>query len=347
MIKLIKNFINDNLQKCRHFIVHVLFLMLNRFTKERQPPKKINKILLIRRNRLGDAINLLPIIEMIRKKYPLMKICVLAETYNAEIFRYSKHIDKIYALNENSWGGRNFFFLNPVVRAAKKENFDLAIAFGGYTSTLAKLVYWIKPKYSAGVISNKGFFFDLVYDKKIKPSSNMITHIEDMAQVARASGLNIGKSIPYTNIEVSIKKNRGWVAICPDVTKLKTQYPIHQYGKIIKALSKDQRIEKIILLVKNKNSNYLKLSQYGAHLVEAVDLQDFIKHLSKCTIAIASEGGSAHIAGALGLSVCVISSAENQSYWKPHARKIKIFTNVNGVKEIRPEIIIKGIYAFK
>ena len=110
MIKLIKNFINDNLQKCRHFIVHVLFLILNRFAKERQRPKKINKILLIRRNRLGDAINLLPIIELIRRKYPLLKICVLAEAYNAEIFRYSTHIDKIFALNENSWGGRNFFF---------------------------------------------------------------------------------------------------------------------------------------------------------------------------------------------------------------------------------------------
>ena len=347
MIKLIKNFINDNLQKCRHFFVHVLFLMLNRFAKERQPPKKINKILLIRRNRLGDAINLLPIIEMIRKKYPLLKICVLAETYNAEIFRYSKHIDKIYALNENSWGGRNFFFLNPVVRAARKENFDLAIAFGGYTSTLAKLVYWIKPKYSAGVISNKGFFFDLVYDKKIKPSSNMITHIEDMAQVARASGLNIGKSIPYTHLELIEQKNYGWVAICPDVERPESQYPINQYGEVIKKLLKDRKIKKIILLLKDKNSPYIKLREFGAQYIETRNLHGLIKHLATCRYAIAAEGGSAHIAGALGLSICVISGTKNQSYWKPHTKIIKTFMNSHGVKEIHPDIIIKGILAFK
>ena len=347
MIKLIKNFINDNLQKCRHFIVHVLFLMLNRFTKERQPPKKINKILLIRRNRLGDAINLLPIIEMIRKKYPLMKICVLAETYNAEIFRYSKHIDKIYALNENSWGGRNLFFLNPVVRAARKDNFDLVVAFGGYTSTLAKLVYWIKPKYSAGLISNKGFFFDLVYDKKINPSSKMITHIEDMAMVARASGLNIAKSIPYTHLELVKHKNHGWLAICPDVERLESQYPIHKYGEVIQKLLKDRKIKKIILLVKDKNSPYMKLKEYGAQYIETKDLHGFIKHLATCSYAITAEGGSAHIAGALGLSICVISGTKNQSYWKPHTKNIKTFMNESSVKEIHPEIIIKGIRAFK
>ncbi len=347
MIKLIKNFINDNLQKCRHFIVHILFLILNKYTKERKPPRKIKKILLIRRNRLGDAINLLPIIEMIRKKYPHLKICVLAEKYNAEIFRYSKHVDKIFALNENSWGGRNFFFLNPVVRAAKKETFDLVIAFGGYTSTLAKLIYWIKPKYSAGVISNRGFFFDLVYDKKIKPSSNIASHVEDMAQVARASGLKIAKLIPYTHLEYTQKKNKKWLAICPDVDRAESQYPMDHYGQIIKALLKDKKIEKIILFIKSKNSPYMNLTKYGAQYIETTNLHDLIKHLAKCSYAITAEGGSAHIAGALGLSVCVISGTKNQSYWKPHARKIKTFVNNKSVKEIRPEIIAKGICAFR
>ena len=347
MIKLIKNFINDNLQKCRHFIVHILFLILNRFTKERKPPKKINKILLIRRNRLGDAINLLPIIEMIRKRYPLLKICVLAETYNAEIFRYSKHIDKIFALNENSWGGRSFFFLNPVVKAAKKENFDLVIAFGGYTSTLAKLIFWLKPKYSAGVISNKGFFFDLVYDKKIKPSSNITSHVEDMAQVARTSGLKIAKLIPYTHLETTQKKNKKWLAICPDVDRPESQYPIDQYGKIIKTLLKDKKIEKIILFMKSQNSPYMTLTKYGAQYIKTNDLHDLIKHLATCNYAIAAEGGSAHIAAALGLSVCVISGTKNQSYWKPHARKIKTFVNSKGAKEIRSEVIVEGVYSFK
>lgn len=347
MIKLIKNFINDNLQKCRHFIVHILFLILNRFIKEKQPPKKINKILLIRRNRLGDAINLLPVIEMIRKKYPHFKICVLAETYNAEIFRYSKHIDKIYALNENSWGGRNFFFLNPVVKAAKKENFDLVIAFGGYTSTLAKLVYCLKPKYSAGVISNKGLFFDLVYDKRIKPSSNITSHVKDMALVARAAGLKIAKSIPYTHLEYTQKKNKKWLAICPDVDRPESQYPINHYGKIIETLLKDKKIEKIILFIKSKNSPYINLTKYGAQYIETTNLHDLIKYLANCSYAITAEGGSAHIAGALGLSVCVISGTKNQSYWKPHARKIKTFVNNKSVKEIRPEIIAKGICTFR
>jgi hypothetical protein len=72
----------------------------------------------------------------------------------------------------------------------------------------------------------------------------MITHIEDMAQVARASGLNIGKSIPYTHLELIKQKNHGWLAICPDVERPESQYPINQYGEVIKKLLKDRKIKK-------------------------------------------------------------------------------------------------------
>jgi ADP-heptose:LPS heptosyltransferase len=296
---------------------------------------------------LGDSINLLPIIHAIKKNYPNIEINVLANKYNAQIFEYCSAISHIHILNEKSWLGQNFFFINPLVRKLKKENFDLVIALGGYTSKLAKITYFLKAKYSVGAGSNK-FLFDLVYDKAVIIDKTIFKNqIEEMAILIKTARLVIPKNLPYTSLEVSTRSNKNWLAICPDVTKLKIQYPIHQYGEIIKALTKDKRIKKIILLVQSKNTDYIRLAKYGAHLVETRDLHDFIKHLSRCAYAIASEGGSAHIAGALGLSVCVISGTENQIYWRPHANKIKTFANINGTKEISSEIIINGILSFK
>ena len=342
----LKNLWNDSLQKLRHFLLRLLYLALKSQKKANPYPKNVKRILLIRRNRLGDAINLLPIIHAIKKNYPHIEINVLANKYNAQIFGYCSAISQIHILNESSWPGQNFLFLNPIIRKLKKENFDLVIALGGYTSRLAKITYFLQSKYSVGMGSNK-FLFDLVYDKavvinKVKFKSQM----EEMAALIKAAHLIIPKNLPYTNLETTKQKNKKWLAICPDVTKLKTQYPISKYGEIIKALSKDRRIKKIFILVKNKNSDYIRLSQYGAHLIETKNLNDLINHLSKCEYAIASEGGSAHIAGALGLSVCVIYSTENQAYWKPHAENIKTFINPISVSEINPESIVKTLYKF-
>jgi ADP-heptose:LPS heptosyltransferase len=342
----LKDFWNDSLQKLRHFLLNLIYLAFKSRKKTNPYPKQVKKILLIRRNRLGDAINLLPIIHAIKKNYPDIEINILANKYNSQIFEYCSAIDHIHILNENSWLGQNFLFLNPVIRKLKKENFDLTIALGGYTSKLAKIAYFLKPKYSVGMGSNQ-FFFDLIYDEAlVVDKTKFKTQIEEMAVLIKAARLVIPNNLPYTNLEITKQKNKNWLAICPDVTKLKTQYPIDKYGEIIKTLSKDRRIKKIFLLVKNKNSDYIRLAQYGANLIETKNLNDFINHLSRCQYAIASEGGSAHIAGALGLSVCVISSEENQTYWKPHAKKVKTFVNANGAKKIPPVIIIKGIFSF-
>jgi ADP-heptose:LPS heptosyltransferase len=343
----LKNFWNDSLQNIRHFLLRILYLTFKSQKKTNPYPKQVKKILLIRRNRLGDAINLLPIIHAIKKNYPNVEINVLANQYNSQIFEYCSAISHIHILNEKIWLGQNFLFLNPIIKKLKKENFDLVIAFGGYTSRLAKITYFLKPKYSVGMGSNK-FFFDLFYDKTvIHNKTKFKSQIEEMSALIKAARLTIPKNLPYTNLELLNRKNQKWLAICPEVTKLKTQYPIDSYKKIIKNLSNNKKFKKIILLVNNKNSAYIKLATYGAHLIKTKNLHDFINHLSKCTHVIASEGGAAHIAGALGLSICVISNDENRIYWRPYAKKVKVLSNKNGVKEISPEIITKRILSFK
>jgi ADP-heptose:LPS heptosyltransferase len=341
------DFIKQPWLKLERFILHLCYLAIRKNVKSKAYPKHVAKILIIRRNRLGDSINVLPIIEAIKKNYPSTKICVLANQYNAEIFNYSNDIDQVYCINEK-WGlGRITLYLNPIVRRLRRENFDLVIGLGGYASMLSQISFCIKGKYSVGPKSYEGNFNDLLFDfavKKTHGKNNL--HIDEMANIVRGARLKLPKKMPFPKLNVSVTEKMSWIAVCPDVTKLKTEYPIYHYQEIIKALSKNQKIKKIVVLVRNKNNSHIRLAQYGAEIIETRDLHDFIKHLSKCTYAIASEGGAAHIAGALGLSVCVISNIQNQIFWKPYSRNVKVFVSESGVQEIPPEIIINGILSF-
>jgi len=340
---LLKNLWNDSLQKLRHFLLRLIYLILKSKKKITPYPKRIEKILLIRRNRLGDAINLLPIIYSIKKNYPSIEINVLANKYNSQIFEYCSAITHIHILNENSWLGQNFFFLNPVIKKLKNEKFDLVVALGGYTSRLAKITYFLNAKYSVGMGSNQ-FFFDLVYDEAvIADKTKFKSQIEEMAALIKAARLVIPKKLPYTNLGFLNRPNKNWLAICPDVKRKQSQYPSNLYSEIIKGILKSKKFKKIGLFTADSESPYMMLTRNGAEYIKTTNVKDFIQALSEYQFVITAEGGSAHIAGALQLSVCVISGTD---YWKPHAKNIKTFTDPISVHRIKPEAIIKALYNF-
>ena len=106
------DFIKQPWLKLERLILHLCYLAIRKNIKSNPYPKDIKKILLIRRNRLGDSINVLPIVEALKKNYPSVKISVLANKYNAEIFNYSEYIDQVYCINEK-WGlGRITLYFN-------------------------------------------------------------------------------------------------------------------------------------------------------------------------------------------------------------------------------------------
>ena len=343
---LLKNLCNDSLQRLRHFLLALIYLALKSQKKTKPYPEYVKKILLVRRNRLGDAINLLPIIHAIKKNYPDIEINILANKYNAHIFEYCSVISHIHILNESSWLGQNFLFLNPVIRKLKEEKFDLVIALGGYTSRLAKITYFLKPRYSVGMGSDK-FFFDLVYDKPvIINKAKFKTQMEEMSALIKAARLVIPKDLPYTNLGLLNQPNKNWLAICPDVKRKESQYPSNLYGKIIEKILEDKKFKKISFFTADPKSQYINLSKYGAEHIRTENLKSFISALSKYQYVITAEGGSAHIAAALGLSVFIISGTKTQTYWKPHAKKITTFINLISVEKIKPELIIKALYKF-
>jgi ADP-heptose:LPS heptosyltransferase len=341
---LLKNLWNNSLQRLRHFLLALIYLALKSQKKTNPYPKYVKKILLIRRNRLGDAINLIPIIQEIKKNYPNIEINVLANEYNAQIFEYCSAISSIFILNESKWLGQNFLFFNPIIRKLKEEKFDLAIAVGGYSSRLAKITYFLKSRYSVGIGSNK-FLFDLVYDKAVIIDKDRFkSQMAEMAYLIKKAGLVIPKNLPYTNLGFLNRPKKNWLAICPDVNRKESQYPINLYGKIIETVLKDKKFKKISFFTAHPKSQYINLSKYGAEYIRTENLKAFISLLSKYQYVITAEGGSAHIAGALGLSVFIISGTKNQIYWKPHAKNIRTFINTISTEKIKPALIIKALY---
>lgn len=338
------DFIKQPWLKFERFFLHLCYLAFRGKIKSKPYPKHIKKILLIRRNRLGDSINILPIIEALKKNYPSIKISVLANRHNAEIFNYSEHIDQVYCINEK-WGlGRITLYLNPVVRKLRLENFDLVIGLGGFASILSQISFCIKGKYSVGPKSFEGNFNDLLFDltvEKIKGKNYL--HIDEMANIVKSARLKLPNKLPYPKLNVSIKSIKGWIGICPDVNRKESRYDIEHYKKIINYLLGNKIAKKIVLFLIAPNSRYKDLINYGAQYTETKNLSHFISLLSKCSIVLTADGGSAHISSSLNLKVVVVSGSGNQFYWRPYGKNVTVFENEKNVNLISPWDIIKSL----
>lgn len=330
--------------KLERFILHLCYLAIRKRIKSRLYPKHIKKILLIRRNRLGDSINVLPIIEALKKNYPSIKISVLANEYNAEIFNYSDCIDQVYCINEK-WGlGRITLYFNPVIRKLRHQNFDLVIGLGGFASMLSQISYCIKGKYSVGPKSFEGNFNDLLFDltvEKIKSKDNL--HVDEMANIVRGAKLKLPKKLPFPKLNVSITNKKNWLAICPDVNRKESCYSIENYKEIIQYVISNQITRKVVVFLNSPKSPYIELTRYGAEYQRTNNLKEFIEKIAQCKIALTAAGGSSHIASSLDLSVVVISGIKNQSFWRPYGKKIIVFESNENVNLINAMDVAKAL----
>jgi len=341
------DFIKQPWLKLERFILHLCYLAIRQNITFKAYPKHIKKILLIRRNRLGDSINVLPIIEALKKNYPSIKISVLANQYNAEIFSYSNDINKVYCINEK-WGlGRITLYINPTVRKLRQENFDLVIGLGGFASMLSQISYCIKGKYSVGPESPEGNFNDLLFDftvKKIQGKNNL--HVDEMANIVKGARLKLPKKLPFPKLNATVTKKKNWLAICPDVNRKESRYSIENYREIIEYIISNQIASKVVLFLSSTKSPYMALTHYGADFQETHNLKEFIEKIAECKIALTAAGGSSHIVSSLDVNVVVISGIKNQSFWRPYGKNIKVFENDKNINLINPADIGKALQSF-
>jgi len=329
-------------------LLSLIYRILCKLITARPPPSNINKILLIRRNRLGDAVSILPTIEGLKTSNQDITIHVLSNDYNSIVFTQCPFIDKTYIINENGSFGRLSLLTNPIFKELRSEGYDIVIGMGGYSSALSMLAWKSSYSYKAGPVSANGSIYDLIFDLKIKKlTCNEKSHVYDMACIVRQTGLYLPFTLPFAKMVRTNKARKGRLAICPDAKREHGRYSIGNYERVIKSLLKNCIVNKIVLLLNDENSNYRILEKFGAEKMPANSVKQLISELSLCEYCIIHDGGGAHIASALGLRTIVITGAEREAtYWRPYGHDVTVFVDKDDVNRIQPESIVNEIKSF-
>ncbi len=111
-----------------------------------RPIGALKKILFIRRDNIGDLVCTTPSIRAVRVRFPGARIAVLVNTYNAEMLKGNPDIDDLFiyekAKHSEGRGKLGVWLSNSkLMRRIRKEEFDVAIACGSYSVRLARYTY--------------------------------------------------------------------------------------------------------------------------------------------------------------------------------------------------------------
>ncbi len=180
------------LQKLERIFRHALLYPLLRFIL-RNPPveacidlSSVQSLLLLRYDKLGDMIVTKPILRLLKKRYPKLKLGIVTSQSNAEILENDDSVDEKHVLRSNP------FDVWRMLRFARRERYDVVMnLIFNRTTTGALLANIISPRgIKIGQGENKYHFY---FNKLIMLPRSDSHMVEVLANyVSQAFGLEIG-----------------------------------------------------------------------------------------------------------------------------------------------------------
>lgn len=168
------------------------------------PPDFQGKILVVRRDNIGDLVCTTPFLNGLREGWPGATIAALVNSYNAPVLQGNPAVDRIYAytklkhradgesLLRAAWGRLQ------LLRELRAEKFDLAVlARPGFDRHGLNFVRWLGIPRILGFVQEGGLTSSLLTDPVAMPDKNTLHEVESVWALMPAIGFS-GRPGPLT-----------------------------------------------------------------------------------------------------------------------------------------------------
>ena len=316
--------------------------------------KDIEKILIIRLDRLGDTLLSTPVITALKNTYKNAKISFVASPLGAKALEGDKRIDRLFVFD---MGKAGFFEKVKFAGLLKREKFDAVINISEkiwphfwtwYSKSPVRSGFF--PGFSQPF---KSIFLPLVLSHRVyspnNPSSPSLKH-EVERYMELLAPLNIYGEAGKLTLNISDDEKEKGKEYLLNVSGKKSYHfvALHLSPKwAIDGWSKDFPV-KLAKFLLDKKEKFFIMGTYGPgekkwvgplisnfpkerfSLYFGRDFSEWISIMSQCSSVITMDTGTVHVAAALGLPVVDIFSEINFEHcskrwspWKVPGRVIK------------------------
>ncbi len=306
--------------------------------------ESVKKILLIRRDNIGDLICTTPAIAALRKNFSEAKVGILVNSYNADAIANNPDIDEIYVYekakhiedkNRFSVWLKNLKLLSKI----RKEKYDIAVGCGyKYSPRLARYTFLTGAKKRIGYApSNKSFYYNIPVNEPSEPIHEVAAAfklLEPLGITGEPSKLVLMPSINekekvLKHIEMEGFNCDNIAAIHISSRKENNRWPIEKFIRLGNEMIKKYTVTPLILWAPGSSDNpyhpgddekALKIANGLVSkpiLYKTTRLKELIAAVSVCRLVVCCDGGAMHIAAALGKPIVTIWGSTDKRRWSP------------------------------
>lgn len=308
------------------------------------------KLLVIRRDNIGDLVCVTPLLHTLREHFPAARICALVNSYNRPVLENNPDVDEVFSYTKAKHRGRRQGLIGVhldrmrLILRLRRERFDYAIlAAPGYQGRSLSLVRLIAPRQSVGFIDGENQRGSLALPLPYPPA-NGLHEVEDVFRLLRPLGIVPGAPPPVAvhpdPVEALWARDRmmGLLAerdgpilgVHISARKPSQRWPVESFVALMRALR--TRFGARFMLFwspgDEQNPRHPGDDRKAAQIMAALAdipvlayatrrLPELIAGLSQCDAVICSDGGAMHLAAGLGKPILCFFGQSDAVRWHP------------------------------
>lgn len=300
------------------------------------------------RSSYGDLLMTDPLIKYIKRLNINNKITLFVEDKNFQLVEFMENIDSFYKIP--SKGNKYLFFIFYGLKYRKKK-YDISIAAKtGVGSANGFFQYILGAKKQISYVSKNKTWTDMLvncpitYSEEIYDSQHYalgvlqlldskLTKLPHSLYPKLKSQVNTGNNLK-TKLLISVSNNRESCRLNNETT-----------ASIINTLSKEFQFD---IYIDTLKSDYdiaanLKKKIIQHSIIYPTSFKDFIKLMNAMDICLLGEGGSIHIAAALGVPQVVLFGFTSFTTWAPLSNTATVLNDKSNVNNIPKNKILEAL----
>lgn len=297
--------------------------LLTQHIKERSLPFPSARVLFIRPGGIGDAVYLLPILSLLKSKYPDASIDILSEKRNAAVFSFATEVESLFRYD-----------VPQELITCLRKHYDIIIDSEQWHRLSAVVASLIKAEFRIGFGTNERsrlFNHAVSYshdDHELISFSRLLKPLIDVFPLPK-----LGESflhLPGALIENVKNKftllEKSLVAIAPGASVAERRWGGNRFALVAEELaSHGYNIVIVGAAADSQDAAVIKNSVPRAvDLTGKTSLQEAAAVLSLSRLLICADSGLLHIAVALGIPTVSLFGPGRRKKWAPLSERHRV-----------------------
>jgi len=316
------------------------------------------KILVIRRDNIGDLVCTTPMFTTLRRAFPEAYIAALVNSYSAPVISNNPDINSVFTYTKGKHGAneqgviRRWLSSFALLQKLRAEQFDVVIAINKSSLSLARL---LSPKriISAGNLAGP----DVILEHDIAPlhAVEAVHNFLSPLGIHSAPGsLSIYPDLNRLKPSLHPASKKPVIGLHLSSRKPSQRWSVENFISLANKLSSVRQVSFRVFWSPGTQSNPLHpgddekaecFKQATKHLpVEfcaTTQLGELIAAMSLCDLMICGDGGAMHIGAALGKPVVALFGDSEPRRWRPWGVPHQVLQPVSrDVADITPEEVL-------